>query len=93
MSNYLNILGNKYAGLYNKSGRAYPDVSAQGVNVQVFINGTVEPVDGTSCASPIFSSVIALINDQLLNAGKSPLGFLNPWLYANPGAFNDITKG
>ncbi|KAF7986028.1 hypothetical protein HWV62_41378 [Athelia sp. TMB] len=93
VSNYLGILGNKYAGLYNKSGRAYPDVSAQGVKVQVFIDGTVEPVDGTSCASPIFSSVIALINDQLLNAGKSPLGFLNPWLYANPSAFNDITKG
>ena len=31
-------------------------------------------VDGTSCASPIFASVVALINDALIEAGKSPLG-------------------
>ncbi|KAF7986027.1 hypothetical protein HWV62_41376 [Athelia sp. TMB] len=93
VSGYLNILGTEYAGKYNKTGRAYPDVSAQGENVQVYVDGSLEPVAGTSCSSPIFSSVIALINDQLLNAGKSPLGFLNPWLYANPGAFNDITTG
>lgn len=48
---------------------------------------------GTSCSSPIFTSVVALLNDELLNAGKPVLGFLNPWLYANPGAFNDITSG
>ncbi|KAI0085907.1 peptidase S8/S53 domain-containing protein, partial [Irpex rosettiformis] len=48
---------------------------------------------GTSCSSPIFASVISLINDQLIAAGKSPLGFLNPFLYANPSAFNDVTSG
>jgi len=34
-----------------------------------------------------------LINDELISAGRRPLGFLNPWLYANPRAFNDITSG
>jgi tripeptidyl-peptidase-1 len=41
--------------------------------------------------------MVSLINDKLLNAGKSPLGFLNPLLYqmaaAKPTAFNDITSG
>ena len=64
-----------------------------GESVEVYVSGSPEPVDGTSCSSPIFTSVVALINEQLLNAGKPVLGFLNPWLYANPGAFNDITSG
>jgi tripeptidyl-peptidase-1 len=37
--------------------------------------------------------VIGLLNDQLISAGKPVLGFLNPWIYANPGAFNDISTG
>ncbi|KZP04478.1 subtilisin-like protein, partial [Athelia psychrophila] len=48
---------------------------------------------GTSCATPIFASTIALLNDQLICAGKSPMGFLNPFLYANPKALHDITSG
>lgn len=90
---YIAKIGDTYAGLYNASGRAYPDVSAQGGTVEIIINGHVDYVGGTSCSSPIFSSVIALLNDELLSAGKSPLGFLNPWIYANPQAFNDITIG
>jgi len=33
---------------------------------------------GTSCAAPVFSGVISLVNDALLSAGKKPVGFLNP---------------
>jgi tripeptidyl-peptidase-1 len=90
---YLTKLGSTNKGLYNASGRAYPDVSAQGNNVAVIVDGKQTPVGGTSCSSPIFSSVIALLNNELLDAGLSPLGFLNPWIYANPQAFNDITEG
>ncbi|KAJ6606104.1 subtilisin-like protein [Mycena vulgaris] len=36
---------------------------------------------------------IGLLNDELVAQGKPVLGFLNPWMYANPGAFNDITTG
>ena len=91
---YLSALGNTNAGLFNTSGRAYPDVSTQGVNFAVNIAGTFEAVSGTSASSPTFASVVALLNDQRLNAGKKPLGFLNPLLYSSAaGAFNDITSG
>lgn len=48
---------------------------------------------GTSASSPIFASVVALLNDELLGKGKAPMGFMNPWIYAHPEAFNDITDG
>jgi tripeptidyl-peptidase-1 len=50
-------------------------------------------VAGTSCASPTASGVFALLNDLRLNAGKTSLGFLNPFIYQNAASFNDITKG
>ncbi|KAJ6606083.1 subtilisin-like protein [Mycena vulgaris] len=90
---YLAKLGTQFKGLYNASGRAYPDVSAIGQKVSIVQRGRTGLVAGTSCSSPIFSSVIGLLNDQLITAGKPVLGFLNPWIYANPGAFNDITTG
>ena len=34
---YVDGLGSEYAGLYNKTGRGYPDVAAQGVNFQVSV--------------------------------------------------------
>ena len=34
---YVDSLGSEYAGLYNKTGRGYPDVAAQGVNFQVSV--------------------------------------------------------
>ncbi|KAJ7704957.1 subtilisin-like protein [Mycena rosella] len=70
-----------------------PDVSAQGENVQIILGGVVTPVQGTSCSTPIFASIVSLLNDQLIAGGKPPLGFLSPWLYANPGMFTDITAG
>ncbi|KAJ7133390.1 family S53 protease [Mycena epipterygia] len=90
---FLKAQGTTNKGLFNASGRGYPDVSAQGENVQIVSGGTTEGVDGTSCSTPIFASVIGLLNDQLIAAGNSPLGFLNPWLYANPSMLNDVTTG
>jgi tripeptidyl-peptidase-1 len=43
--------------------------------------------------APIAASIIALINDARLNTGKGPVGFINPVIYANPHAFNDIVTG
>lgn len=43
------------------------------VNAQAGLSG------GTSAAVPVFSSVIALLNDARFRAGKPALGFLNPW--------------
>ncbi|KAJ7708222.1 hypothetical protein B0H17DRAFT_917470, partial [Mycena rosella] len=44
-------------------------------------------------STPIFASIISLLNDQLIAAGKPPLEFLNPWLYAHPEMFTDIPIG
>lgn len=83
-----------YPGLYNKNGRAYPDIAAQGQRYAVVWNGTLVHLDGTSASSPCAAAVISLVNDALLAAGKGPLGFLNPWLYSKGyTGFTDITSG
>ena len=91
---YLDKLGNTNAGLFNPQGRAFPDVAAIGDNVEIVFQQEGGLVAGTSCSSPIFASIISLINDQLIGEGKSPLGFLNPFLYgAAASTFTDITTG
>lgn len=93
------VPGNEAKGQQSveKTGRGIPDVSANGHNYQIMNQGSIETVDGTSCATPAFAGMIALINDRLLNAGKSPIGFANPTLYSlaesTPDVFNDITTG
>ena len=79
VSSYLSALGSTNQGLFNSSGRGFPDVAAQGEHVAIYSGGSQQAVAGTSCSSPIFASVIGLINDKLAAAGKPPLGFLNPW--------------
>jgi tripeptidyl-peptidase I len=60
----------------------------------VLINGgNVTISNGTVVPASIFASIIALLNDQLIANGNQSLGFLNPLLYSNPNAFNDITTG
>ncbi|KAH8108266.1 family S53 protease-like protein [Phellopilus nigrolimitatus] len=95
VSAFLSAQGSTNSGLFNTSGRGFPDVSAQGENVEIIVGGESGTVAGTSCSSPIFASVVALLNDRLVAAGKSPLGFLNPFLYSDAGkaALNDVTSG
>merc|ERR1712060_544083 len=76
---------------YNVSGRAYPDIAAQATNFCVTPGGC--GVAGTSCASPTAAGIFSLLNDLRLQNGKSTLGFLNPLIYENSAAFNDITTG
>jgi subtilase family serine protease len=90
---------------FNTKYRAYPDVAFNGHNYLIYYSDSTSDncpctktvVDGTSCASPAFAGVITLLNDNLLNSGKSPLGFLNYLLYqmvaSQPNTFNDITSG
>ncbi|KAK9776698.1 putative Peptidase S53 domain-containing protein [Seiridium cardinale] len=80
-------------GLYNRLGRGSPDVSANGANLKVYTNGNDYHFFGTSLSSPVFASVIALINEERANAGKGTVGFVNPVLYENPDVLNDITNG
>jgi len=79
--------------LYNMTSRAYPDLSANGVNYTLAIADSFTYVYGTSASCPTVASLFSLINNERLNAGKKPVGFVNPTLYKNPSAFNDITTG
>jgi tripeptidyl-peptidase-1 len=95
---YLNATTQPPACAFNASGRATPDVAALGdVEFQIIYDGSPISIGGTSASSPTFASIISLLNDQQLNAGKSTLGYLNPWIYdtaaKSPGAFWDVTVG
>ncbi|KAF8860349.1 tripeptidyl peptidase-like protein [Acephala macrosclerotiorum] len=94
VSAYITGLGNQFQGLYNTSGRGYPDIAAQGFRFATIWNGNLTFLDGTSASSPTAASIISLVNDALLAAGKPVLGFMNPWLYSiGNTAFTDITNG
>ena len=76
-------------------GRGVPDVSGHAdpeAGYNVLVDGTALVMGGTSAVAPLWSALIALLNQKL---GK-PLGFLQPTLYALPqtaGAFHDIVTG
>ncbi|KAJ6526044.1 peptidase S8/S53 domain-containing protein [Mycena capillaripes] len=93
VDSFLRTIPSDFAGTFNKSGRGYPDVAVQGSGLDFVFDGVTIASAGTSFSSPIFASIIALINDRLIGAGKPVLGFLNPWLYANENALTDITEG
>ncbi len=74
------------------AGRGVPDVAGDadpqtGYNVRVDGQDTV--IGGTSAVAPLWAGLAALANQT---AGRR-FGFINPVLYANPGAFTDITSG
>jgi len=62
--------------------RGYPDVAAIGMNVCIVdYESSCELSGGTSASTPIFAGIVALLNQDRLNSGKAPLGFLNPLMY------------
>eukprot|EP01042_Synura_sphagnicola_P000678 gene678-biopygen717 len=79
---------------YNTSGRGYPDVSLAGKNYLAVLGGTYAFLSGTSASTPAVAGMITLINAARRAAGRPPVGWLNPALYASNGSFaNDITVG
>lgn len=79
---------------YNTSGRAYPDISAQGVYFETILNGTLGYLSGTSASAPAVAAIVALLNSDRISNGLAPFGFLNPWLYSTAAsALTDITLG
>ena len=73
-------------------GRGVPDVSGDAdpnTGYNILVDGQAMPIGGTSAVAPLWAALVTLLNQKL---GK-PVGFLNPILYANPGALNDITEG
>jgi tripeptidyl-peptidase-1 len=90
---YFHHLGEENKPYFNRHGRGFPDVSAQGFGFRVYDKGSLKGYQGTSASAPAFAGVVALLNDARLRANKPVLGFLNPLLYSNPDALNDITLG
>jgi len=84
------------ANLWNNTGRGYPDISALGGQKAPYCitaNGAFEGVAGTSASCPVAAGVFALLNGLRASANKAPLGFLNPFIYQNAGAFQDVESG
>ncbi|KAF4222919.1 hypothetical protein CNMCM6457_001042 [Aspergillus fumigatiaffinis] len=91
---YLEQLGSRWNGLYNPSGRGFPDVAAQATNFVVIDHGQTLRVGGTSASAPVFAAIVSRLNAARLEDGLPRLGFLNPWLYSlNQTGFTDIVDG
>ena len=82
--------------------RNIPDVALTADNI--YVRATSQgyqdwKVGGTSCAAPLWAGFTALINQQGAASGRSPVGFINPAIYAigkgtnYNSAFHDITAG
>ena len=74
------------------SKRGVPDVSGDAdpqTGYDVRIDGTDTVIGGTSAVAPLWSGLLARINEL---AGK-PVGYIQPLLYKSPGALRDITQG
>ncbi|KAA8645989.1 hypothetical protein EYZ11_004014 [Aspergillus tanneri] len=94
VSGYLDQLGGRWDGLYNRDGRGIPDVAAQSFNFLVVDHGSMGKVGGTSASAPVFAAIISRLNAARLEEDKPRLGFLNPWLYSlNQTGFTDIVDG
>lgn len=80
-----------------------PDVSAN-ANFTFYVCAdqttcTANEYGGTSFAAPMWAGYLALANQQLASNGESPVGFINPTVYAQnvtssyAADFHDITSG
>jgi kumamolisin len=80
------------ANANHRIGRGVPDVAANAdpeTGYRVRVDGEDTVIGGTSAVAPLWSGLVALLNQSL----GHPVGFLNPLLYQNPHALNDITQG
>lgn len=79
---------------FNPQGRGYPDLSLLAHNYLVVYAGQLYAIDGTSASTPVFTAMVARINNERLMQGKGTLGFLNPVLYARKEEiFEDVRQG
>ncbi|KAI1840913.1 hypothetical protein JX265_013409 [Neoarthrinium moseri] len=93
---YINNIGDQHAGWYNASGRGVPDLTLVGVRYLIGGSGrSAYTAKGTSASTPVWASMITLINDHRLRAGKPTLGWLNPLLYTDEvrSTLVDLTSG
>ncbi|KAF9222477.1 subtilisin-like protein [Gyrodon lividus] len=98
VADYLQNYPPPYANdTWNSTGmsRGYPDLSANGANYVIAVNGSFQIVSGTSASSPVVGAILTMINDARLAQGKSTIGFINPSIYSGnfSSGFNDIRNG
>lgn len=70
------------------TGRMVPDVAGDAdpnTGYDVYVHGAGTVVGGTSAVAPLYAGLFASFGTKL--------GFINPTLWQNPTAFNDITSG
>ena len=81
--------------LFARDGRAMPDISAIGSGFEIVRAGAPNVVLGTSASTPVVASMVALVNDARLRAGKPSLGWFNPVLYSERvrSTLVDVTVG
>ncbi|KAJ6478021.1 family S53 protease [Mycena vulgaris] len=91
VNGYLESTGNTNSTAFNVTGRAVPDVAAIGLVEFVWEGQIINFLDGLSVQ--IFASIVALLNNECIAAGRPPLGFLNPLIYQHAEAFTDIKTG
>ena len=81
--------------------RNIPDVALTAFNIWVVAGDQTQDGDyeGTSCAAPLWNGFTALVNQQGVNNGEAPQGFINPAVYAigksvnYANCFHDIVVG
>lgn len=95
VADYLSKLGDKESGNFNKQGRGYPDVAAQGAHIPIFYFGDLYSAGGTSSSCPIVASIITAANSLLADAGKGTVGWAHPLIYKeeNRKMLRDVTVG
>jgi kumamolisin len=79
-------------GTEQLTNRGVPDVAGdadENTGYEVRVDGTDTVIGGTSAVAPLWAGLIARLNQ----ASGTPVGYVNPILYKNPSAFNDITQG
>jgi kumamolisin len=72
--------------------RGVPDIAAAAAGqpgYRIILNGQPVAKDGTSAATPLWAGLIAIANAER----GSPIGLLNPSLYANPALCRVVTQG
>jgi subtilase family serine protease len=91
---------NMTTNLGSSTMRNIPDVALTADNVYVAYGGGLSGIfGGTSCAAPLWAGFMALANQQAAAAGRAPIGFINPAIYALGGGtnyvncFHDTTTG
>jgi hypothetical protein len=80
--------------------RNCPDVAMVATNLAIICgNGLSTTATGTSASTPLWAGFMALVNERAAGYGLTPVGFVNPAVYAiGQGAsydsnFHDITNG